>query len=216
MGPVALRVNEIFHSIQGESTHAGRPCVLVRLTGCNLRCVWCDTAYAFHEGRSLSVDEVLEQVRGFGCRLVEVTGGEPLLQAEAIPLLARLVDCGFEVLLETGGSLPIRDVPRGVKRIVDVKCPGSGESHRNRWDNVDELRDGDELKFVLAGRADYDWAVREVRERALGDRAPILFSPVHGAVDGAELARWVLDDRLAVRVQVQLHKVLWPSATRGV
>jgi len=216
MGSVPLRVNEIFHSIQGESSHAGRPCVFVRLTGCNLRCVWCDTAYAFHEGQTLTIDDVIERVRSYGCRLVEVTGGEPLLQPDAIPLLARLLDAGFEVLLETGGSLSIRDVPRGVKRIVDVKCPASGEAQRNRWDNLDDLREGDELKFVLAGRADYDWAVREMRERALGDRAPILFSPVHGAVDGADLARWVLDDGLAVRVQVQLHKVLWPSAQRGV
>ncbi len=216
MGPVPLRVNEIFHSIQGESTHAGRPCVFVRLTGCNLRCHWCDTAYAFHEGTTLSIGEVLERVRSYGCRLVEVTGGEPLLQPDAIPLMRRLVEQGFEVLLETGGSLPIREVPQGVKRIVDVKCPGSGESERNHWDNLDDLREGDELKFVLAGREDYDWAVRELRERALVERAPILFSPVHGAIDSADLARWVLDDGLAVRVQMQLHKILWPAVLRGV
>jgi len=216
MGPVPLRVNEIFHSIQGESSHAGRPCVFVRLTGCNLRCVWCDTAYAFHEGRTFTVEDVLEQVRAYRCPLVEVTGGEPLLQADAIPLLRRLLDEGFEVLLETGGSLPIRDVPAGVKRIVDVKCPGSGEHERNLWDNLAHLRAGDELKFVLAGRADYEWAVREIRERLLVERAPILFSPVHGEVEGRDLARWVLDDRLPVRIQVPLHKVLWPAALRGV
>jgi 7-carboxy-7-deazaguanine synthase len=216
MGPVPLRVNEIFHSIQGESTHAGRPCVFVRLTGCNLRCVWCDTAYAFHEGFTLSVDAVLERVRSFGCPLVEVTGGEPLLQPDAIPLLRRLVEDGFEVLLETSGSLPIRDVPSGVKRIVDVKCPGSGEHERNLWDNLAELRAGDELKFVVAGRADYEWAAREIRERALDARAPILLAPVHGELGGADLARWVLDDRLPARIQLPLHKVLWPEAVRGV
>src|SRR5262245_61028870 len=153
-----LRVNEIFHSIQGESTHAGRPCVFVRLTGCNLRCVWCDTAYAFHEGNALSVDDVLQRVASYDCGLVELTGGEPLLQAEAIPLMRALLDRGYEVLLETGGSLPIEAVPEGVRRIVDVKCPGSGESHRNRWENLDVLRPGDELKFVIANREDFDWA----------------------------------------------------------
>lgn len=211
-----LRVNEIFHSIQGESTHAGRPCVFVRLTGCNLRCRWCDTAYAFHEGASLSVDEVVGRVAGFGCSLVEVTGGEPLLQPDAVLLLRALVERGFEVLLETGGSLPIDAVPPGVKRIVDVKCPGSGEVERNLWSNLDALRDGDELKFVIADRSDYAWAADVVRARALAERATVLFSPVHGELAGHDLARWVLDDALPVRVQLQMHKLLWPGAPRGV
>jgi 7-carboxy-7-deazaguanine synthase len=211
-----LQVNEIFHSIQGESTRAGEPCVFVRLTGCNLRCVWCDTAYAFHEGRPMSVEQVVARVASYDCRLVEVTGGEPLLQPEAVPLLRALVAAGHDVLLETGGSLPVEEVPAGVARIIDVKCPGSGESERNRWQNLDVLRPGDELKFVLADRGDYDWAAARIRELALAGRCPLLFSPVHGALDPGELARWVLADRLPVRVQVQLHKVLWPDAERGV
>jgi 7-carboxy-7-deazaguanine synthase len=211
-----LRINEIFHSIQGESTHAGTPCVFVRLTGCNLRCVWCDTAYAFHEGREMSVDEVLDRVEGYGCRMVEVTGGEPLLQPEAIPLMQRLLERGHVVLLETGGSMPIDRVPAGVRRILDVKCPGSGEAERNRWENLDDLRDGDEIKFVLADREDYRWAMGRVEERRLAERWPVLFSPVHGVLDPAELAAWVLADGLPVRVQLQVHKILWPGVTRGV
>ena len=211
-----LRVNEIFHSIQGESTRAGEPCVFVRLTGCNLRCVWCDTAYAFHEGKPLSVDAILDEVAAYDCRLVEVTGGEPLLQDEVLPLLAALVARGYEVMLETGGSQPIEQVPDGVRRIVDVKCPASGESGRNRWENIDHLRQGDELKFVLASREDYDWAARQIRDRGLVGRCPLLFSPVHGELDPAELAGWLLADRLPVRLQLQLHKQLWPAVLRGV
>ncbi len=211
-----MRVNEIFHSIQGESTHAGRPCVFVRLAGCNLRCVWCDTAYAFHGGDALTVDEVVERVATYGCTLVEVTGGEPLLQFEAIELMRALLARGYEVLLETGGSLPIEHVPEGVRRIVDVKCPGSGESDSNRWENLDALRPGDELKFVIADRADYEWASGELRSRALHERATVLFSAVHQLLPAGELARWVLDDGLPVRMQLQIHKILWPQAMRGV
>jgi len=216
MGPVRLVVNEIFHSIQGESTHAGRPCVFVRLTGCNLRCGWCDTAYAFHEGQPMSLDEVLDRVRAYGCRLVEVTGGEPLLQPGVVPLMERLLTDGYEVLLETSGSLSIAEVPPGVKRIVDVKCPGSGEAEKNLWENLRHLRDGDELKFVIADREDYLWAREQITRRGLESRIPILFSPVHETLDPAEMARWILEDRLGVRAQVQLHKMLWPAATRGV
>ena len=205
---LVLRVTEIFHSIQGESTHAGSPCVFVRLTGCNLRCTWCDTAYAFHGGQAMTMAEVLDRVRGYGCPLVEVTGGEPLLQPEAVPLMAELVRLGFQVLLETGGSLPIDQVPDGVMRIVDIKCPGSGEVDRNHWKNLELLKEGDELKFVLADRNDYEWAVEQIRRRALTERCPLLFSPVHDALDPGELARWVLADRLPVRIQIQLHKVL--------
>ena len=211
-----LRVNEIFHSIQGESTHAGRPCVFVRLTGCNLRCVWCDTAYAFHDGEACTIEAVLDRVAGYGCSLVEVTGGEPLLQSEAIDLMKALVERGHEVLLETGGSLPIDLVPAGVARIVDVKCPGSGESERNRWENLDVLRAGDELKFVIADRADYDWAAGQVRSRGLHEKATVLFSAVQDQLPGGDLARWVLDDGLPVRVQLQMHKLLWPGVTKGV
>ncbi len=211
-----LRVNEIFHSIQGESTHAGRPCVFVRLTGCNLRCAWCDTSYAFHDGETFTIEAVLDRVASYGCSLVEVTGGEPLLQPEAIDLMKALVERGHEVLLETGGSLPIEQVPAGVARIVDVKCPGSGESERNRWENLDVLRSGDELKFVIADRIDYDWAAGQVRSRGLHEKATVLFSAVQDQMHGGDLARWVLDDRLPVRVQLQMHKLLWPGVTKGV
>lgn len=211
-----LEINEIFHSIQGESTRAGEPCVFVRLTGCNLRCAWCDTAYAFHDGRKMSVEQVVTEVDRFDCALVEITGGEPLLQADGISLMERLLRAGRRVLVETGGSLDIDPVPEGVGRIVDVKCPGSGESARNRWENLDLLRCGDELKFVLADRQDYLWAVEQIRDRALAGRCPLLFSPVHGRLDPAELAGWVLGDRLPVRLQLQLHKILWPGVVRGV
>jgi len=214
--PAVLRVTEIFHSIQGESTHAGRPCVFVRLTGCNLRCVWCDSAYAFHGGSSMTVREVVERVRDYGCEWVEITGGEPLLQHDVYELMQARVNERFSVLLETGGSLPIDRVPAGVRRIVDVKCPGSSEVERNHWENLDQLRDGDELKFVLASRDDYEWAARQVRDRTLDRRSPVLFSPVHGTLDPGEMARWVLEDRLPVRVQLQLHKILWPGAEKGV
>ncbi len=211
-----LKVNEIFHSIQGESTFAGEPCVFVRLTGCNLRCVWCDTEYAFHEGHPVSIDDVLAQVAAFGCPLVEVTGGEPLLQPEAIPLMQALVEQGYTVLLETGGSVTIEHVPAGVRRIVDIKCPASGESKRNLWPNLEHLREGDELKFVIAGRDDYTWATEQIRARNLAGRWPLLFSCVHGGLNPAELARWTLDDRLPVRLQLQLHRYLWPETVRGV
>jgi len=211
-----LQINEVFYSIQGESTHVGRPCVFVRLTGCNLRCSWCDTAYAFHEGREFSVGEVVTRVCEHGCRFVEITGGEPLLQDDCVPLMEALIGRGFEVAVETGGSLPIDRVPAGVKRIVDVKCPGSGMVERNLWTNLGELRDGDELKFVLADRADYLWALDQIRARGLEGRCPLLFSPVHGSLKPADLAEWVLHDRAPVRVQLQLHKQLWPGVDRGV
>lgn len=163
----------------------------------------------------MSIEEVLAEVEGYGCPLVEVTGGEPLLQPEVIPLLEALLKRGYRVLLETGGSLPIEDVPQGVRRILDVKCPASGEAERNRWENLEHLRPGDELKFVLADREDYLWACRQVRERGL-TRSTVLFSPVHDQLDPGRLARWVLEDGLPVRVQIQLHKVLWPGVLRGV
>ena len=211
-----VKVNEIFYSLQGESTFAGRPCVLVRLTGCQMRCVWCDSEYAFHEGAWRSLDEVLAEVEGYGCPLVELTGGEPLLQPGARPLLRRLCDAGYEVLLETGGGLSIADVDPRVRRIVDVKCPGSGEAEHNRWANLDLLTERDELKFVIAGRADYEWARAVIRARALGGRRAIHLSPVWGAVEPADLAAWILADRLPARLQLQVHKLLWGAKTRGV
>lgn len=211
-----LRVHEIYYSLQGESTFAGRPCVLVRLTGCQMRCRWCDTEHAFYEGDWRTVEEVLAEVATHGCPLVELTGGEPLLQPGALPLMERLCDAGYEVLLETGGGLDIAGVDPRVRRIVDVKCPGSGEAEANRWENLDLLTGRDEVKLVLAGEEDYRWAVEVVRRYDLAARCPVHFSPVHGELEAAELARWVLRDRLPVRVSLQLHKLLWGAATRGV
>ncbi len=214
---VLLTVNEIFHSIQGESTHAGRPCVFVRLTACDLRCSWCDTTYAFHEGRKMSVDEVIGRVREYGCDVVEITGGEPLLQKEVYPLMQRLLDEGRTVMLETGGHLSVADVPEPVIRVIDVKCPGSGEAARNHWPNLDALRATDELKFVIKDRGDYEYARDVVARHTLAGRcAAVHFSPVHGVQDAKELAAWVLEDRLPVRVQLQLHKFIWDPSTRGV
>jgi 7-carboxy-7-deazaguanine synthase len=210
-----LRVNEIFHSLQGESSYAGRPCVLVRLTGCHLRCGWCDTAHAFYEGEWLSRDEVLRRVAAFACPLVELTGGEPLLQPGALPLLAALCDAGYEVLLETSGALDIGAVDPRVRRIVDVKCPGSGEHQRNHWPNLELLRATDELKLVIADEADYRWARELVLARSLHERCPVWFSPVAGRLPPRRLAEWILGDRLPVRLQLQLHKLLWGDA-RGV
>lgn len=211
-----LRVHEVYYSLQGESTFAGRPCVLVRLTGCQMRCRWCDTEHAFYEGDWHTVDEVIDEVGGHGCPLVELTGGEPLLQPGALPLMERLCDAGYEVLLETGGGLDISGVDPRVRRVLDVKCPGSGEADANRWQNLELLTGRDEVKFVLAGEADYRWAVDVVRRHDLAARCPVHFSPVHGELAPTELAAWVLRDRLAVRVSLQLHKLLWGAETRGV
>jgi 7-carboxy-7-deazaguanine synthase len=207
-----LRVTEIFHSIQGESSRVGLPTVFVRLTGCPLRCVWCDTAYAFSGGESMGVDDILQRVAGFNCATVCVTGGEPLAQKNCLPLLAALCAAGHSVSLETSGALDIGDVDPRVARIVDLKPPGSGEQAKNRWENVDLLTPRDELKFVLASREDYDWAVAACRQRRLFERCPVLFAPVQGQLDPALLAQWVLDDGLPVRFQLQLHKVLWDNA----
>jgi 7-carboxy-7-deazaguanine synthase len=212
-----LTVNEIFYSIQGESDYAGRPCVFVRLTGCDLRCVWCDTPYAFNEGRKLTVDEVVAEVAGFGCDLVEITGGEPLLQAEVYPLMDQLVASGATVLLETGGHQSVARVPATVVKIMDIKCPGSQESERNDWDNITRLTDRDQVKFVITDRVDYEFARDVVRRYTLDSLcAAVLFSPVHGVFPPERLAKWVLEDRLPVRLQVQLHKLLWGAETRGV
>ncbi len=212
-----LTVNEVFYSIQGESTRAGRPCVFVRLTACDLRCTWCDTPYAFHEGRKQSVDEVMAAVERHDCPLVEITGGEPLLQEDVYPLMDRLLAGGRTVMLETGGHVPIDRVPADVVKIVDVKCPGSGEVDKNDWANLDRLAPHDEVKFVVADRADYEFARDVVERRALASRcAAVLISPVHGVLDVRLLAEWLLADRLPARLQLQLHKYIWSPTTRGV
>ena len=212
-----LTINEIFHSIQGESTYAGRPCVFVRLTACDLRCRWCDTPYAFHEGRKMSVDDVFADVDARGCQTVEVTGGEPLLQPDVYPLMQRLLDSGKTVLIETGGHRSIANVPAGVIRIMDVKCPGSGESDKNDWTNFAHLTTTDEVKFVIADRHDYEFAKEIVERERLPARVnAVLFSPVHGELDPKQLSEWVIADRLDVRVQLQVHKYIWSPDTRGV
>ena len=212
-----LTVNEIFHSVQGESTHVGRPCVFVRLTACDLRCTWCDTPYAFTEGRKMTVEDVVSHVRDFGCAVVEVTGGEPLLQKDVYPLMQRLLEEGKTVMIETGGHIDAGGVPPGVIRVIDVKCPGSGESERNCWQNLDALRQTDEVKFVVKDRADYEYARDIVERRRLAGRcAAVLFSPVHGVLHPRQLTEWVLADRLPVRVQLQIHKYIWSPETRGV
>jgi 7-carboxy-7-deazaguanine synthase len=212
-----LTVFEIYTSIQGESTHAGRPCSFVRLAACDLRCAWCDTPYAFTGGKKMSVEEVVARVVELRCPLVELTGGEPLLQKAAIPLMERLLETGHQVLLETGGHLSVAEVPGRVVRIVDVKCPGSGEAARMHWPNLDLLQPHDEVKFVLADRADYEYARDVVARHDLTAKvAAVLFSPVHGGLDAQPLSQWILEDHLQVRLQLQLHKYIWSPETRGV
>ncbi len=212
----ALRVTEIFYSIQGESTYAGQSCVFIRLTGCPLRCTWCDTEYSFYGGTSLAIDEILAKVREYGCQLVEVTGGEPLAQPEARPLIARLCDAGYTVLIETSGAIDVQPVDRRARLILDVKCPGSGMTDRMHWPNLDRLTAQDEAKFVLASRADYEWARGIVAQYRLVERCTVLFSPVFGALDLRQLAEWILADRLSVRFQLQMHKYIWAPDMRGV
>jgi len=212
-----LRVNEIFFSIQGESTWAGCPCVFVRLTGCNLRCSWCDTEYAFYEGRHLSIDEILQQVRSYGCPLLEVTGGEPLLQKGIYQLFQTLLDNGFTVLVETSGERELGRVDPRVIKIMDLKCPGSGESSSNRWSNLQYLSPRDEVKFVIADRRDFEWARDVINSWRLAGRVKaVLMSPVFGQLEPATLAGWILSERLPVRLQLQLHKHIWSPDARGV
>jgi len=211
-----LTVNEIMLSIQGEGTRAGVSCVLVRLTGCNLDCSWCDTPHARTEGDEMSVDEILAHVGRLGCGLVELTGGEPLYQDHAAGLLKAFCDAGFETLLETNGSLDISQVDQRVVRIVDFKCPASGESDRILWSNVEQLRPDDEAKFVIADREDYNFARNAVEKHSLDRRCTIIFSPAVGHLDPADLARWILRDNLPVRLGLQLHKIIWPDKDRGV
>jgi 7-carboxy-7-deazaguanine synthase len=211
-----VRITELYASVQGESTHVGKPCVFVRLTGCNLRCTWCDSVHTFTGGAWRSIDDVVAEVATFGLRTVEVTGGEPLVQRGAFTLLQRLVDAGYEVLLETSGSRPIDEVPDGVHVILDLKPPDSGEVAANLWSNLPLLDSRDEVKFVIASRGDYEWARGIVAEHQLADRCVVLFSPAWGQVSLPAMAAWIVEDRLPVRFQVQLHKVVWGADAQGV
>jgi len=213
---VTLVINEIFYSIQGESSYAGWPCVFVRLTGCNLRCTWCDTTYSFNEGQPTPLDDILAKVRSFETQLVEVTGGEPLLQPNVLPLLTRLCDLGKTVLLETSGSLDIAPVDPRVVKIMDLKCPSSGETDKNRYANLRHLTQLDEVKFVIADQADYDWTRRIITAEQLNQRCSVLVSPVVERLPLRTLADWILADRLPVRLQTQWHKLIWGPTARGV
>jgi 7-carboxy-7-deazaguanine synthase len=211
-----LKVNEIFFSIQGESSYAGLPCVFIRLTGCNLRCRYCDTRYAYEEGRELSIPEIMREIEDFPCKLVELTGGEPLLQEDVYPLMEELLAGGYSLLLETNGSVDIGRVDHRVVKIVDLKCPGSGECERNLMSNLDLLSRKDQLKFVVGNHDDYLWARRIIMEHDLSRRCQLLMGPVFGQVLPLELAGWILDDGLDVRLQIQLHKCIWDAEARGV
>jgi 7-carboxy-7-deazaguanine synthase len=213
--PEMLFVSEIFHSLQGESSYVGYPCVFIRLSGCNLRCAYCDTRQAYEGGTEMSIGQILDRVLSRQCGLVEITGGEPLLQDETPALAASLLQKGSAVLVETNGTQDIGLLPGGVIRIMDIKCPGSGESGKTDWNNIRNLRNTDEIKFVISHKDDFDWAKNVIQKHGLDVKASILFSPVHGKLNPAELANWILEDRLRVRFQLQLHKILWPGWERG-
>lgn len=211
-----LNINEIFFSIQGESTRIGEPCVFVRLTGCDLRCAWCDTAYAFYEGTETSIDAILQKIKELDCKLVEITGGEPLAQENVHSLMKQLCDTGYEVMIETGGHREISNIDSRVKRIMDIKCPGSKMEKRNLWSNIGRLTSQDEIKFVITDRIDYDWVKYIIQLHKLESKCPILMSPVFGTLENRTLAEWILHDHLSVRFQIQMHKYIWDPKARGV
>jgi 7-carboxy-7-deazaguanine synthase len=214
---MALLVNEIFHSIQGESTYSGRPCIFVRLTGCNLRCSYCDTRYAYEEGVRMEISEIIDRVAGYKCTLIEITGGEPLLQSETPLLIYRLIENGYEVMMETNGSLDISSVDGRCIKIVDIKCPTSSESDKNDLENLKRLNPKDQVKFVIGSRKDYEYAKETIELIHPGfPMDQILFSPVSGEMAPAKLAEWILEDSLSVRLHLQLHKIIWPSKEKGV
>lgn len=211
-----IKVNEIYFSVQGESTKAGLPCVFVRLTYCNLRCSYCDTEYAFYQGRDYSIEEIMSEVKKYNCNLVEITGGEPLVQQETPELMAELCSNGFEVLLETGGSLPIKDLDSRIKVIMDLKCPSSGMLKKNYYDNVNFLKPTDEVKFVIGNEEDYNWAKDIITEYKLNDKCEVLFSCVFGKIEPVTIVNWILKDNLNVRFQLQMHKFIWNPDAKGV
>jgi len=211
-----LKVNEIYFSVQGESSRAGLPCVFVRLTYCNLRCTYCDTEYAFFEGEDKSVDEIINEVKKYGCNLVEITGGEPLVQEESLNLMKKLCDKGFDVMLETSGNMPICNIDDRVNIIMDLKCPSSGMMKKNLYENVNYLKKTDELKFVIGDREDYDWMNEMINKYDLYNKCKILVSVVFGKLEPLDLVNWVLEDKLDVRFQLQMHKFIWHPETKGV
>ncbi|MEK9628255.1 MAG: radical SAM protein [Nitrospinota bacterium] len=211
-----LKINEIYLSVQGESSHTGLPCIFVRLTGCNLRCSWCDTAHAFYEGKKMSIDEAIQEVEKFGIKLVEVTGGEPLMQENVFPFMQKLLDKDYKVMLETGGSLSLEKVPEKVIKIMDLKCPGSGEQEKNNFDNLKFLSSHDEVKFVILDRKDYEWSRETINKYKISETSQVLLSPVFDKLELKELTKWILEDRLHVRLQTQLHKIIWDKNTIGV
>ena len=211
-----IKINEIYLSVQGESTHTGLPCIFIRLTGCNLRCSWCDTAYAFHEGKNMSIDEILQKVENFGIHLVEITGGEPLMQDNVYTLMRRLIENGYKVMLETGGSISLERVPKDVIKIMDLKCPGSGEQEKNNLDNLKLHAPHDEDKFVILDKKDYEWSRDIIKKYKINETAHILISPVFDKLELKEMVKWILEDRLPVRLQTQLHKIIWDKNTIGV
>lgn len=211
-----LKINEIYKSIQGESSKAGLPCTFVRLTYCNLRCSYCDSEYAFYDGKDMEIDEILSEIKKLGCNLVEVTGGEPLFQKESLDLMKRLCDEGYEVMLETGGSLPIEEIDKRVMIILDLKCPSSGMLKKNRYKNLEHLKTIDEVKFVIGTREDYEWAKEKIFEHNISEKCSVLLSTVFGALNPQTLVDWILEDKLNVRFQLQMHKYIWDPKTKGV
>ena len=213
---MALKINEIYYSVQGESTHAGRPCVFIRLTYCNLRCTYCDSEYAFYEGKDMEITHIMNEIKQWDCNLVEVTGGEPLFQDKCINLLNELVNSNYEVMLETGGSLSISDVPKKVIKIVDFKCPSSAMEKKNLWSIVNDLQPHDEVKFVIGNREDFDWAKDRITEYSLDKICTLLFSPTFEKIDPQLMVEWILAENLPVRMQMQMHKMVWSPDKQGV
>ncbi len=213
---MSLKINEIYYSVQGESTHSGCPCIFIRLTYCNLRCSYCDTEYAFYDGKDMEITDIISEIKRWDCNLVEVTGGEPLFQDECIDLLNELVNSNYEVMLETGGSLSISDVPKKVVKIVDFKCPSSGMVKKNLWSIVDDLQAHDEVKFVIGNREDFDWAKDRITEYSLDKICTLLFSPTFGEIDPQQIVEWILAENLPVRMQLQMHKMIWSPEEKGV
>jgi len=211
-----LKINEIYFSVQGESSFSGLPCIFIRLTYCNLRCTYCDSEYSFYDGKKMKIDEILEEIKKYSCNLVEVTGGEPLLQKNCINLLNELIKNKYDVLLETSGSLSISDVPNKVINIIDFKCPSSKMDNKNMWDNINYLKKNDEIKFVIGNRIDYEWTKQKIEEFKLNKICDILISPVYGEIEPKEIVKWILEDNLKVRFQIQMHKEIWSADKKGV